>query len=164
MMASNQEWKIPVEEYTSLKDKVSQLKQEITTANKRIKELEPDVKKVIIAMYDQRDGPEDMLPILLFQEKRKVIELKTRKKSTPLNLRTLEGALLQYLESNPSCLIDVPLFISFWKQIRKAGGTQYQIIHYRTAKLSELSEIKPTKGNEKQTDEDSDDISAAIRL
>lgn len=144
-------WKASVDEYRSLKEKVAQLKQEMSMLNKRIKFLEPDVKRVIIDMHSQGDGPEDVFPVLLFQENRKVIELKTRTRSTPLNLTTLQSALRQYLDANPSIVMDVSGFIVFLKQCRKNGAKLSQQLQYRAAKLSELSDSNVTKTSEIDT-------------
>lgn len=165
--------KAAVDEFLLLKEKVLHMKKEMAAANKKIRALEPEVKQVILKMHAQEGGsPEsDVMPVLLFQEKRKVIELKMRRRSPALNIALVEAVLRLYLAKNTQLtLAEVDDFILFLKSHRKDTQKAIHVLQYREAKLSELSEpgAAPLGSADADVPENNlsaeDDVTSAIRL
>lgn len=134
--------KAAVDEFTKLKEIVLNLKKEMAVANKRIRELEPDVTQVIKYMHAQENGDpdSDIMPVLLFKERQKVVELKTRKRAPALNMALLEKVLRAFLMTNSITLQNVDEFLNYLKLTRKDNQRSSQVLHYRQARLSELKE------------------------
>jgi len=132
--------KAAADEFTTLKDEILVLKRKITTKNKRIHELEPKIKQMIVDIHMQDGGsPEsEVMPVLLFEDKGKVIELKFRRRTPTLNMKLVEAGLRNYLVTQPQLLINIPEFLTFLKLTRKDGQRGSHVIQYREAKLSEL--------------------------
>lgn len=134
-----------VDEYALLKDRIIAIKGELLEANKRIRELEPAVKQVIINTHAKAGGSQksQSFPVLLFTVKKKVIELKRRKRTPTLNVKILANALNDYLVSRSLTRSDVSDFITFLKLARKDTRTEADVLHYRAATLSELDVTVP---------------------
>lgn len=139
-MASQYVGKASVDEYTILKDHIITLKGELLVANKRVKELEPDVKQVIIAMHAEEGGSanSEVFPVLLFADKRKVIELKRRKRTAALTIKVLVNVLNTYLATHTIMKSNAMGFIDYLKLDRKDHRSESDVLQYRAAKLSEL--------------------------
>lgn len=144
-MASQYVGKASVDEYTVLKDRIIALKEELHAANKRVRELEPDVKQVIVAMHAEEGGSanSEVFPVLLFADKRMVIELKRRRRTPGLNVKVLVVTLNTYLATQTLTKNNVVDFVNYLKMERKNRRTETDVLQYRAAKLSELDVSVP---------------------
>lgn len=139
-MATQYAGKASVDEYTMLKDRVIALRGELLVANSRVKELEPDVKQVIMNMHAEEGGNtnSETFPVLLFADKRKVIELKRRRRTPTLTVKVLVRALNAFLSTQTLTLGNVTDFVAYLKTEREGTRTQSEVVRYRPARLCEL--------------------------